>query len=172
MESHTASNHHPTCFWETADTCIMTSNEDTRQDRLWRRRERDRLRRQMETAEEREARSINPGIKVYVVSFAQNHLFNITLLQNWSCITILIIVEAVNSWPCCFLASSCFKVVWMDIIFLMVNTSKEAPYIFLDWPVMISIIWKIVIYLKMYNTGNNCTITTQGCPNMLLASVK
>ena len=37
----------------------MASNEDTRQDRL-RRRERDKLRRQTETAEEREAGSRNP----------------------------------------------------------------------------------------------------------------
>ena len=44
----------------------MASNEDTRQDRLRRRRERDRLRRQIETAEEREARSINQAIKVYL----------------------------------------------------------------------------------------------------------
>ena len=44
--------------------CIMASNDDTaRQDRLRRRRERDRLRREMETAEERDARfsHINGG---------------------------------------------------------------------------------------------------------------
>ena len=45
-----SSSHQPTCCWGAADTCIMASNEDTRQDRLRRRRERDRLRRQMETA--------------------------------------------------------------------------------------------------------------------------
>ena len=63
----------------------------------------------------------------------------------------------------------------MDIIFFMLITSEEAPCMFLDWPVMMgiiwSIIWKIAIYLNMYNTGNNCTITTQAHPNMLLACI-
>ena len=34
-----------------------------------------------------------------------------------------------------------------------------------------SIIWKIAIDLKMYNTGNYHTITTQARPNMLLVVI-
>ena len=47
---------------------IMTSNKGTKQNRLRRRRERDsrwKLRRE-ESEEEREARFINPAIKVYL----------------------------------------------------------------------------------------------------------